>query len=95
MCVMCTFDNCLLTLLAERTKSVFPAAICHGVNNQCGMGVMASVLFSEAALMSLEMPEHALVVMSLIMLIPIFITGTVSAILLCRRKSSNDTGSDT
>lgn len=86
MCVMCTLYNCLLTLLAERTKSVFPAAICHGVNNQCGMGVMASVLLSETALMSIRLPENEQIVLSLLMLVPLAVTGVTSMVLFCKKK---------
>ncbi len=33
MCVMCVLMNSILTFLTKRTKSVYPAAICHMVNN--------------------------------------------------------------
>ena len=33
MCVMCVFINSIFTLLTKHTKSVYPAAICHTVNN--------------------------------------------------------------
>lgn len=33
MCVFCILMNAFLTLLTERTKSVYPAAFCHAINN--------------------------------------------------------------
>ena len=33
MCVMCVLMNSILTFLTKRTESVYPAAICHMVNN--------------------------------------------------------------
>lgn len=91
MCLDCTMENCFYTLLSERTESVFPAVISHGMNNQCGMGVVASVIFAESALLSIELPEHSSIVLSLVMAIPITIVGIASFILFCRKKPENTT----
>ncbi len=38
--------NALLTFLTERTKSVYPAALCHALNNNLSSGVLAAYLLS-------------------------------------------------
>ena len=91
MCLDCTMENCFYTLLSERTKSVFPAVICHGVNNQCGIGVAITVLFSEAALLSFEMPQHFSIILSLIITVPITVVGIASFVLFCKGKQKMDT----
>ena len=92
MSVSCTLEGMFLTYLTERTKSVFPAALCHGVNNQCGSGVIMAVLLSESALLSIAEKgaefEYPIIAQSLIMLIPSGITAITSAVLLCRKKKS-------
>ena len=48
MCVFCAFMNAFLTLLTERTKSIYPASFCHMVNNNCGGMIFISLFGSEA-----------------------------------------------
>lgn len=36
MCVFCIFTGIIFTWLAEKTNSVYPAAIAHGINNNIG-----------------------------------------------------------
>lgn len=47
MCLMCICMNAFLTLLTERTKSIYPAAFAHMVNNNCSVGVLLSLYASE------------------------------------------------
>ncbi len=47
MCLMCTLMNAFLTLITEKTKSVYPAAFTHALNNNLGMGVMGSLFAGE------------------------------------------------
>lgn len=52
MSVFCILMNAFLTLLTERTKSVYPAAFCHAINNNLSAGVLLSILASQTALES-------------------------------------------
>lgn len=54
MCVFCIMMNVFLTLLTERTKSIYPASLCHMVNNNLGAGVLLMAFGSERFLMSVQ-----------------------------------------
>lgn len=54
MCVFCTIFNAFLTFLAERTKSVYPCAIAHGMNNNVGPLMLLSVFGNVELLDKLE-----------------------------------------
>ena len=54
MCIYCILVNALLTLLAERTKSIYPASFCHMINNNLSFGVMLTIFGSQTALDKLE-----------------------------------------
>ena len=89
MCLMCTLMNIFLTLLTEKTKSVYPAAFCHAVNNNLNMGIMLSLFGSEAAmekLNSLSEIEGMLPYLGIML-----ITATVSTVLLMQDKRKSDT----
>ncbi len=82
MCVMCIADGAILTLLTKRTKSVIPAAIMHGINNNMSFGVFLTLFGSEelsAHLDSVNTPESMA-----LMLIPIVIIGAVCFVILVR-----------
>lgn len=49
MCVMCTVMNAFLTLITEKTGSVYPAAFAHAVNNNLNMSIWFAVFGSETA----------------------------------------------
>ncbi len=82
MCIMCTADGAILTLLTKRTKSVFPAAIMHGINNDMSYGVFLSLFGSE------ELTEHLETLNSpatmAFVIVPICIIGAVCFVILCR-----------
>lgn len=44
MSVYCIFVGCLLTWLTEKTGSIYPACICHAVNNNIGTFMLAIFL---------------------------------------------------
>ena len=94
MTVNCTLTGIFLTYVSERTKSVFPAALCHAANNQCGAGMIMAALLSEKALMSINATgaefEHPIIIESLIMLIPVAVTGIVSFILFCKKGKRSE-----
>ncbi|MGN1102642.1 MAG: CPBP family intramembrane glutamic endopeptidase [Huintestinicola sp.] len=54
MCVFCTIFNVFLTFLAERTKSVYPCAFAHGINNSVGAVVLLNIFGNAELLDKLE-----------------------------------------
>lgn len=43
MCIFCTIINIILTILTEKTKSIYPASFCHMLNNNMSVGVLVTV----------------------------------------------------
>lgn len=80
MCLMCTVLNAFLTLITEKTKSIYPAAFCHAVNNNLGMGIMIMMFGSVAVLDHLD--ELTSMDMSLLYCLVIGVVGIISFILL-------------
>ena len=84
MCLMCVGMNAFLTLLTEKTGSIYPAAFCHSVNNNLSSGVLVSLLGSEAAI---EGYSGLSMLSSFMPYIPvILVTGAVSMVLLMRNR---------
>lgn len=89
MCIYCTFTNAFLTLLAEKTKSIYPASFCHMVNNNCG-GIVFISLFGSEALLAKISSTDAIALMPL-MMSTAAIVGIISFILLLRiNKKKSD-----
>lgn len=85
MCVMCILMNAFLTLLTERTKSIYPASFCHMINNNLGAGTLIAILGSEA--FAVKASEISVISIMLTAYLPILaVTGTVSFILLLKRR---------
>ncbi len=51
MCLLCIVMNAFLTLLTEKTKSIYPAAFVHALNNNLSCSIMFAIFGSEAAMM--------------------------------------------
>jgi len=88
MCVMCTVLNAFLTLITEKTKSVYPAAFCHAVNNNLGFGVLFSGLGTEKA--QEKMTEMSGVSTMLPYLAVLGLVGIASFVLLVRDKDKKE-----
>lgn len=84
MCLYCVLMNAFLTLLTERTKSIYPASFCHMVNNNLGTGIMISI-FAAPTVLEKQQDVSAPSLFLLILCITA-ITGVVSFILLMRKK---------
>ena len=54
MCLMCILMNAVLTLLTEKTKSIYPATFYHMVNNNMSMSVLVMLVGTEALERALE-----------------------------------------
>ena len=88
MCVMCTVLNAFLTLITEKTKSVYPAAFCHAVNNNLGFGVLFSGLGTEKA--QEKMTEMSGVSTILPYIAILGAVGIASFVLLVRDKDKKE-----
>ena len=85
MCLMCIFMNAFLTLLTEKTGSIYPASFCHMVNNNLGSTVLIMIAGSEALTSALEKASN--IFMFLLTCLPLLlITGVLSFILLMKKE---------
>lgn len=84
MCLFCILMNAFLTLLTERTKSIYPASFCHMINNNLSVGIMLTIFAAPAALE--QMADASKVTLFLIMLPTSAIIGIISMVLLMRKK---------
>lgn len=92
MCVMCTMMNALLTLLTERTGSIYPASFCHMINNNLQPELLILAFVSEAGQKALEAnPGYTNMTAFLLCLPFLSVTGIVSFVLLVRAKSTRTT----
>ena len=82
MCVFCIFMNAFLTLLTEKTKSIYPASFCHMVNNNCG-GMIFITLFGSEAFIEKISAVNAITLMPCMMGTSV-IVGIISFIFLSR-----------
>lgn len=89
MCIMCTAMGAILTLLTKRTKSVIPAAIMHGINNNMSFNVFL-YLFASEEVLKIYSENNQITGMAL-MLIPICIIGTVCFVILCKDAKTENT----
>lgn len=86
MCVFCILMNAFLTLLIERTKSVYPAAFCHAINNNINVSILLGIFGSQAALESLVTVSN---ISTFWILLPVSgITAIVSMVLLMKKPAS-------
>lgn len=89
MCIICVAENAFLTLLTERTGSVFPASFYHMVNNNCAIPTIIGIFGSEAAISTANnIPSIQAALM--ILFIPLAVVGTVSFILLLRKGRAHE-----
>ena len=85
MCLMCIAMNAFLTLLTEKTKSIYPASFAHMVNNNLGPSVLVLLAGSEALNTALEQTEASTFMTTF--LPTILLTGAVSMILLMKDQA--------
>jgi len=85
MCLVCVANNAFLTLLTERTKSVYPASFFHIVENNCSLLVLLNLFGSEKTL-SVAESIPTLQSFLIILFIPTAILGVVSFVLLIKKQ---------
>lgn len=85
MCVMCILMNAFLTLLTEKTKSVYPASFCHMINNSLGAGTLTAVFGSDA--FAVKVSEVSTISIMLRTYLPLLaVTGVISFVLLLKNS---------
>lgn len=90
MCAMCIPMNAFLTLLTERTKSVYPASFCHAVNNNLSFMILLGIFGTEAA--AEKIAGQSDLVLFGVYFPFLAVTGIVSFILLMRREKGDADG---
>lgn len=83
MCVICIFMNAFLTLLTEKTKSIYPASFCHMINNSLGAGTIAAIFGSSE--LAVKVGELSAISIMLTTYLPILaVTGMIGFIILLK-----------
>ena len=54
MCLFCVMMNCFLTLVTEKTRSIYPASFIHMINNNLSVGILLMNFGSETAIQKTE-----------------------------------------
>ncbi|SEL11368.1 CPBP family intramembrane glutamic endopeptidase [Ruminococcus albus] len=54
MCLFCVLMNCFLTLVTEKTRSIYPASFIHMINNSLGAAILLTVFGSETAIKKVQ-----------------------------------------
>lgn len=85
MCLMCVLMNAFLTLLTEKTKSIYPASFCHMVNNNMGASVLIMIAGSEALNNAVDTNSISLFLTTYLPLL--MITGIISFLCLIKSES--------
>ena len=84
MCLMCVLMNAFLTLLTEKTRSIYPASFCHMVNNNFGSTILIMIAGSEA--LNNAVDTNGISLFLTIILPLLMITGVLSFILLMKKE---------
>lgn len=84
MCILCVADNSFLTLLTERTGSIYPASFFHMVHNNFSMPFLLSVFGSEQA-QNIANGIPSVQAFLTILLIPTVLLGTIGFLLLLKK----------
>ena len=82
MCVNCVFFNAFLTLLTEKTKSIYPASFCHMVNNNCSGMVFITLFGSEALIERISGTD--IISLTLLMQGTLGVIGVISFVMLIK-----------
>ena len=86
MSVFCIFVGCLLTWLTEETGSIYPACICHAVNNNIGTFLLAVFL---SAGMTDEIYSAKQFEIVTLHLLPMAVVCIIFMILLLRKEKTD------
>ena len=93
MCIMCIMMNAFLTLLTERTKSIYPASFCHMINNSLQAEILIAAFVSKEGQKALEAnPSYTNMSAFLLCLPFLSVVGIVSFVSLVRAKFTRTPG---
>lgn len=87
MCIFCVGENALLTYLTEKSGTIYPAAICHSINNGLGALVVLKLCGSSRAV---ELAEQASPIESMRYYLPVSVVITVVFTWLLIRKEKRN-----
>lgn len=87
MCLMCVCMNAFLTLLTERTGSIYPASFAHMINNNCSVMVLLSLFATEEMLE--KMTDLQSIKVFAVFLPLYMLVGIVSFVLYVRKENSD------
>lgn len=85
MCINCILMNAFLTLVTEKTRSVYPAAFIHALNNNLNCGILFGLFGSETAIEKageLSFTENACLQLGLML-----VTAVISLVLFMKKDS--------
>ncbi len=88
MCLMCVLMNAFLTFITEKTKSIYPASLCHMVNNNLSAFVIFGIIASDKAL--IQFSQISAIKIFWVCIPSIAITGIASFILLMKYNVRNE-----
>lgn len=54
MCLFCVMMNCFLTLVTEKTRSIYPASFIHMITNNMSAAILLTIFGSEAAIQKVQ-----------------------------------------
>ncbi len=91
MCLLCVANNAFLTLLTERTGSIYPASFFHMVDNNCSLLVLLNFFGSEKAL-SVANSISSVQAFLTVLFIPTAVLGAASFVLLVRKPGTRAAG---
>ena len=84
MCISCTGLNAFLTWLTEKSKSIYPATICHGVFNSIGLLHFVTMMASKELVEAIDdlTQYEAFKCLNVVCVI----MGVIFVFLLCQKK---------
>lgn len=84
MCLYCTLMNALLTLVTEKTHSIYPATFIHAINNNLSIGVLLTLFGGETLIQKVN--ELNGIEFFLVFIGISFVTAIVSFILFVKNE---------
>lgn len=88
MCIFCIFVNAVMTYITERTKSIYPACILHGINNNVNHMLLMSLFMSEKVVAEQTADIKSAIEFFPAMSIGIIIVAVFCMIQFCRKEKS-------
>ncbi len=86
MCLMCTAMNAFLTLLTERTKSIYPASFAHMINNNCSVMVLMTLFSTEETFNKMQKMQSIKVFAAFI---PVYLLVGIVSFVIYMKKTNN------